>query len=120
VIGTTRILLLAAITTSALVIFPIAAGCSTSSWKTAHGPAFNGTIQTVDVASHLLTVAPLKPDSTPIVFQWDNRSRFWANGGLPIEPTLLEPRDNVRIHYHADSKPWTIQHLYLETHRTIH
>jgi hypothetical protein len=120
VIGAARKILLAAIAASALVIFFITAGCSTNSWKASHGPAFNGTIQTVDVSSHLLTVAPLKPDSAPITFQWDDRSRFWATGGLRIEPRLLEPRDNVRIHYRTDSKPWTIQHLYLETHRTIH
>lgn len=119
-IGTTRKFLLAVSATSALVIVFCAAGCSTGSWKSAHGPAFNGIIQTVDVAGHLLTVTPLKSGSAPVVFQWDNRSRFWANRGLPIEPRLLESRDPVRIHYHADSNPWTVQHLYLETHRTIH
>lgn len=119
-IGTTKKFLLAAIATSALLIVFFATGCSTGSRKASHGPTFNGTIQTVDISSHSLTVAPLNPGSAPIVFQWDDRSRFWANRGLPIEPRLLEPRDSVRIHYHADSNPWTVQHLYLETHRTIH
>lgn len=110
---------LAYMLSSALVIV-FATGCSTGSRKASHGPTFNGTIQTVDLATHLLTVAPLKSGSAPIVFQWDNRSRFWANGGLPIEPRLLEARDSVRIHYQADSTPWMVQHLYLETYRTIH
>ena len=119
-IGTTRRILFAAIAASALVIIFVAAGCSTGSWKTTHGPAFNGTIQSVDISSHSLTVAALNPGSAPIVFQWDNRSRFWANRGLPIEPRLLEARDSVRIHYQADTTPWIVQHLYLETYRTIH
>lgn len=119
-IETTRKMLLAAIATSVLVIIFFATGCSTGSQKASHGPTFNGTIQTVDLATHLLTVAPLKPGSAPIVFQWDDRSRFWADGGLPIEPRLLEARDSVRIHYQADSTPWMVQHLYLETYRTIH
>lgn len=119
-IGTTRKFLLAVSATSAFAIVFFAAGCSTGSWKSAHGPAFNGIIQAVDVTGHLLTVAPLKPGSAPIVFQWDDRSRFWANGGLPIEPRLLEARDSVRIHYQANSMRWTVQHLYLETPRTIH
>jgi hypothetical protein len=119
-IGTTRRIFLAAVATSALVIIFFAVGCSTGSWKTSHGPSFNGTIQTVDLASHLLTVAPLKSGSAPMVFRWDDRSRFWANGGLRIEPQLLEARDSVRIHYQADTTPWIVQHLYLETYRTIH
>lgn len=119
-IATTRRILLAAIATSALVIIFVAAGCSTGSRKASHGATYNGTIQTVDISSHSLTVAPLNPGSAPIVFQWDNRSRFWANGGLRIEPQFLETRDSVRIHYHADTTPWIVQHLYLETYRTIH
>lgn len=119
-IETTRKMLFAATITSALVIVFFATGCSTGSWKASHGPTFNGIIQTVDVASHLLTVTPLKSGSAPMVFQWDDRSRFWANGGLPIEPRLLEARDSVRIHYQPDTTPWIVQHLYLETHRTIH
>lgn len=119
-IETKRKFLLGGIATSALVILFFAAGCSTNSWKASHGPTFNGTIQTVDVVSHLLTVAPLKSGPAPIAFQWNDRSRLWANGGLPIEPRLLEPRDSVRIHYRTNSGQWTIQHLYLQTHRTVH
>ncbi len=119
-IETTKRLWLTATAISALVILFLTAGCSTGSRGASHGPTFNGAIQTVDNASHLLTIAPLNLSSVPVVFKWDDRSRFWANGGLPIEPRLLEPRDIVRIHYQPDSTPWTVQHLYLETHRTIH
>lgn len=119
-IGATKKLWLTATAISALVILFLTAGCSTVSSKATHLRSINGTIQTVDNTSHLLTIAPLKLGSVPIAFKWDDRSRFWANGGLPIEPRLLELRDIVRIHYQPDATPWTVQHLYLETHRRIH
>jgi hypothetical protein len=93
-------------------------GCASGPFKNPHGPAFNGIIQSVNLDARRLTVAPLKPDE-PVIFGWDERSKFWANG-LRIDPTFLEARDLVRIHYLTNSGPWTVQHLYLETHRTVH
>ena len=91
-------------------------GCA--SWKNTHGPSFNGTIQSADLAAHRLTVAQLK-SGEPVVFAWDERSRFWANG-LRVDPTFLQAGEIVRIHYRTNSSQWTIQHLYLQTHRTVH
>jgi hypothetical protein len=96
----------------------LAQGCVSGAWKNPHGPTFNGTIQSSDIEAHRLTVAPLKPGEA-IVFTWDERSRFWANG-LRVEPTFLQARDTVRIHYQTNSGHWTVQHLYLQTHRTVH
>lgn len=93
-----------------------AQGCA--SWKNPHGPSFNGTIQSADLAAHRLTVAPLK-SGEPVVFVWNERSRFYANG-LRVDPTFLQARDSVRIHYQTNAGQWTIQHLYLQTHRTVH
>ncbi len=90
-------------------------GCA---WKNPHGPSFNGTIQSTDLATHRLTVTPLK-SGEPVVFIWNERSRFWANG-LRVDPTFLQARDVVRIHYRTNSGAWTVQHLYLQTHRTVH
>lgn len=93
-------------------------GCASGAFKNPHGPAFNGIIQSANTDAHRLTVAPLKPGE-PVVFGWDDHSKFWANG-LRIDPTFLQARDIVRIHYLTNSSQWTIQHLYLETHRTVH
>lgn len=117
-IETKKGLLLAAGATSAVAILFLAAGCSTGPWKASHGPTFNGTIQSADLAAHRLTVAPLKPGE-PVVFAWDERSRFWATG-LRVDPTFLQARDIVRIHYWTNSGQLAIQHLYLQAHRTVH
>lgn len=113
-------LLLVATLMSAVAILSFAAGCSTRSWKTSPEPALNGIIQTVDVTNHLLTVASQKSGSASLVFHWDSDTRFWASGGLSIEPRLLEPQDSVRIHYQVTPSGWRILHLYLSTYRTVH
>lgn len=95
-----------------------AQGCASGAWKNPHGPTFNGTIQSADLATHCLTVTPLE-SGEPVVFVWNERSRFWANG-LRVDPTFLQARDNVRIHYQTNSGQGTVQHLYLQTHRTVH
>lgn len=94
----------------------LAQGCA--SWKNPHGPSFNGTFQSADLATHRLRVAPVKAGE-PVEFVWDERSRFWANG-LRVDPDFLQARDVVRIHYWTNSGAWTVQHLYLQTHRTVH
>ena len=93
-------------------------GCANGAFKNPHGPTFDGIVESVDAHAQHLTVAPLKPGA-PVVFNWNEHSKFWANG-LRVDPTFLEARDNVRIHYLTNSGQWTIQHLYLETHRTVH
>jgi hypothetical protein len=97
----------------------VSAGCAGPRDSTpVHGPTFNGAVQSVDNVNHRLTIAPLKA-APPVVFLWNDESRFWANG-LRIEPTRLESGDVVRIHFRSDSEPKTIQHLYLSTDKTIH
>ena len=93
-------------------------GCANDAWKNPHGTTFNGTVQSAAIEARQLTVAPLKP-GVPVVFAWNQRSRFWANG-LRVDPDFLQARDIVRIHYRINSGQWTIQHLYLQTHRTVH
>jgi len=66
-----------------------------------------------------INVDAIMADYQANVFTWDERSRFWANG-LRVDPAFLQARDNVRIHYRTNSGQWTIQHLYLQTHRTVH
>ena len=117
---TTDINRAALFTTIAIVALLSVVGCATSypSSHPVHGPAFNGNIQAIDTATHRLTVAPVK-ESPAVVFLWNGNSKFWANG-LRVEPRQLQAGDLVRIHYTPDSEPKMIQHLYLETHRTIH
>jgi len=93
-------------------------GCASGPWKNPHGPTFNGTIQSSDIEARRLTVAPLKAGDA-VIFTWNADSRFWANG-LRVDPSFLQARDGVRIHYRTNSGQWTIQHLYLQTHRTVH
>lgn len=93
-------------------------GCASSAWRNPHSPTFNGTVQSSDIAAQRFTVAPLKTGDA-VIFSWDERSRFWANG-LRVDPSFLQARDSVRIHYRTNFGPWTIQHLYLQTHRTVH
>ncbi len=66
-----------------------------------HGLSFNGTIQTVDLMNHSLTLQPLKPGG-PVVFAWDRSTKFWKNG-IPIHPEDIETGKSVRVHYHLAS-----------------
>lgn len=101
-----------------MAVLWLAQGCARGAWKNPHGPTFNGTIQSADLAAHHLTVAPLK-SAEPVVFVWNEQSRFWANG-LRVDPSFLQAGEVVRIHYQTSSGQWTIQHLYLRTERTVH
>ena len=94
-------------------------GCATGSGAGSPGALLNGTIQTTEESNHRLTVAPLRLASAPMPLQWDDRSRFWANG-FRVDPTFLQTGDIVRIHYGTNSGAWTVRHLYLQTHRTVH
>lgn len=96
----------------------LAQGCARGAWRNPHGPTFNGTIQSADLVAHRLTIAPLK-SGKPVVFVWDEQSRFWANG-LRVDPSFLQAGEVVRIHYWVSEDRWAVQHLYLQTHRTVH
>ena len=95
-----------------------AAGCAGKGWTNPHEPAFDGSVESVDLRERRLTLAPLKAGAS-VVFAWDGNSRFWANG-LRIDPTFLQARDIVRVHYWDSTGQQTIQHLYLQTHRIVH
>ena len=103
-----------------IAVLLLAGGCAAThnASNPVHGPTFNGTVQGVDIATYRLTIAPLK-ESPPVIFLWNQDSKFWATG-LRIEPRQLQTGDLVRIHFIPDSEPKTVQHLYLQTHRTIH
>ncbi|MHB1309405.1 MAG: hypothetical protein ACYC23_20225 [Limisphaerales bacterium] len=102
-----------------LMLLFIGSGCSMVAYKESHGTSFHGTIQTVEASTRRLMVAPLKPGTAAVVFVWNDETRVWANG-LRIEPTRLEPRDTVLIHYYERDGQWVVRHAYLQTHRTIH
>jgi len=76
------------------------AGCASRNYPgSLHGPSFDGTVQSVDLSKHQLTVAPLK--SGPLViFAYDATTKFWKNG-VPIHPDEVEPGKPVRVHYHT-------------------
>jgi len=77
-----------------------------------HGLTFNGTVQSIDLQNHRLTLAPLKP-SEPVVFVWDATTKFWQNG-IPIRPDAVELGRSVRIHYHESSGQLVAHHVYVQ------
>src|SRR5438093_7648644 len=75
------------------------AGCAASRRSypgPVHGLTFNGTVQSIDLQNHRLTVTPLKPGE-PVVFLWDVSTKFWKSG-IPIRIESLEPAWPVRVH----------------------
>ena len=97
------------------------AGCASSGGYPGpvHGLTFNGTIQSVDLKEHRLTVAPLIPGE-PVVFLWDDSTKFWKKGD-PIKADVLEPTWPVRVHYHTSSGQATAHHVYVElTYPVLH
>ena len=77
-----------------------------------HGPTFNGTIQSIDLQNHRLTLTPLKPgDAT--VFVWEDSTKFLKNG-VPLRPESLEPTWPVRVHYHTASGQLIAHHIYVQ------
>ena len=78
-----------------------------------HGLTFNGTIRSVDLQNHHLTLMPLKPGE-PVVFLWERSTKFWQ-GGVPIDPESLERTWLVRVHYHISSGQHVAHHVYVQT-----
>lgn len=104
-----------------LLLVALLSGCTTSRNYPGpvHGLTFNGSIQSIDLKEHRLTVAPLKPGE-PIVFVWDDSTKFWKKG-VPIKADVLEPTWPVRIHYHASSSQYTAHHVYVDlTYPMVH
>jgi hypothetical protein len=89
-------------------------GCTTSRNYPGpvHGLTFNGYIKAVDLHQRRLTVQPLK-SSDPVVFLWDEDTRFWKKG-VPIKADVLEISWPVRIHYHTSSVEYRAHHVYVD------
>lgn len=96
-----------------LLVSLLWAGCNTSrSYPGAiHGLSFDGTIQSIDLKSKQLTVAPLK-QAAPVVFVWKSTTKFWKND-LPIHADAVEVGRTVRIHYHEESGRLVAHHVYV-------
>ncbi len=77
-----------------------------------HGLTFNGTVQSIDLQNHRLSVTPLKPRE-PTVFVWEESTKFWKNG-VPIRPEDLEPGTYVRVHYHESAGQMISHHVYVQ------
>ena len=105
-----------------LLLFAVAlAGCTSSQsyLGPVHGETFNGTIRSIDLKEHRLTVLPLKAGE-PTVILWNDSTKFWKKG-IPIKADVLEPTWPVRIHYHTDSSQPTAHHVYVElTYPVVH
>lgn len=78
-----------------------------------HGLTFNGTIESINLKDHRLTVAPLKLGE-PTVFVWESSTKFWKSA-VPIRSEPLEPTWTVRVHYHEDSGQLVTHHVYVQT-----
>lgn len=105
-----------------LMLFTVLfAGCATSREHPGpvHGQTFNGTVKSIDLKEHHLTVTPLKTGE-PTVFVWGDSAKFWKKG-VPIKPDVLEPTWPVRVHYHTVSGQPTAHHVYVElTYPIVH
>ena len=105
----------AAVTISCLLLISLLwTGCATEdgSSRPIHGPTFNGTVQSIDLQNHRLTVVPLKP-APPVIFVLEATTKFWKNGVL-IRPDAVEPGHSVRIHYHESSDQFIAHHVYVQ------
>ncbi len=78
-----------------------------------HGLSLSGTIRSIDLQNHRLTLAPIKPGE-PVVFVWESNTKFWQNG-VPIQPESLERTWLVRVHYHMSSGQRVAHHVYVQT-----
>jgi hypothetical protein len=89
------------------------AGCAAQSYPGAvHGLTFDGTVQSIDLQNHRLTLLPLKP-SAPVVFGFESATKFWRNG-IPIHADEVEPGRSVRVHYHTASGEPVAHHVYIQ------
>ena len=105
-----------------LLLFAVLlAGCATSRDYPGlvHGQTFNGTIKSIDLKEHRLTMAGPKLGE-PTVFVWEDSTKFWKKG-VPIKRDVLEPTWPLRIHYHTESGQATAHHVYVElTYPIVH
>lgn len=92
----------------------LVAGCATQRDYpgAVHGLTFHGTVQSIDIQNHRLTVAPLKPGE-PLVFFWTSSTKFWKVGNF-IRPESLETAWPVRVHYHTASGQLVTHHVYVQ------
>ena len=97
-----------------LLISLLWTGCATDDGYAhpIHGPTFNGTVQSIELQNHRLTLTPLKP-APPVVFVLEATTKFWKNG-IPIKPEAVEAGQSVRIHYHESSDQFIAHHVYVE------
>ena len=107
--------LIAVVTISCLQLISLLwTGCTTEdgSSRPIHGPTFNGTVQSIDLQNHRLTVVPLKP-APPVIFVLEATTKFWKNG-VPIRPDAVERGHSVRIHYHESFDQFIAHHVYVQ------
>ena len=110
--GTTKttVFAVAAISALAGLLF---AGCASRNYPgPVHGPAFDGTVQSIDLPNHLLTLAPLKP-GPPAIFAYYSSTKFWQNG-VPIRPADVVLGKSIRVHYHTASGQPVAHHVYVQ------
>ena len=90
------------------------AGCAASRSYSGpvHGLTFNGTVQSIDLQHHGLTVVPLR-QSEPRVFLWESSTKFWKNG-VPVRPDSVETGQSTRVHYHVTPSGPVAHHVYLQ------
>ena len=102
--GTLSCLLLASI----LVI-----GCASRNYPgPVHSLILDGTVQSVDLQTHHLSLTPLKPGQ-PVTLAYDTTTKFWQNG-IPIHPEDVILGKSVRVHYHSVSGQSIAYHLYVQ------
>ena len=108
----TRTLLLALVAMSALAGLSFV-GCASRNYPgPVHGLTFNGTVQSVDLPNHRLTIAPLKPGHA-VTFAFDAGTKFWKNG-VPIHADEVETGKSVRVHYHTAAGEAVAHHVYAQ------
>ena len=77
-----------------------------------HGLTFNGTVQSIDLQNHRLSVTPLTPGE-PTVFVLEASTKFWKND-VPIRPESVELGRTVRVHYHESAWQVVAHHVYVQ------
>jgi len=89
------------------------AGCASRDYPgPVHGLTFNGTVQSVDLSNHRLTIAPLKPGHA-VTFAFDASTKFWKND-VPIHADEVETGKSVRVHYHTAAGEAVAHHVYVQ------
>jgi hypothetical protein len=96
-----------------LVAGALGVGCAARTYPgPVHGLTFDGTVRSVDLAHRRLSLMPRAP-SSPVVFAWDETTKFWKNG-IPIKADEVEAGRSVRVHYHMMSGQFVAHHVYIQ------